>query len=71
MYDGSKTIDRGRVPPRRMSEAGLLRFSVGYYRGRHRVTCAWFADYDTARKFADDWRIAKPWLVIDVLQIFF
>lgn len=71
MYDKHKIIDHWRVPPLRTSEVGTLRFSVGYYRGRHRVTCAWFADYDAAQKFANDWRSFKPWLVIDILESFF
>lgn len=71
MYDKRKTIDHWRVPPLRTSEAGPLRFSVGYYRGRHRVTAAWFVDYATAQKFANDWRTLKPWLIIDILESFF
>lgn len=71
MYDKYKTIDKWRVPSPRMTAEGPLRFSVGFYRGRHRVTAAWFVDYDAAQQFANNWRALKPWLIIDILESFF
>lgn len=50
---------------------GPFRFSVGYYRGRKRITLAWFLEHNDAQEFAVRLRRDNPHYKIDVLQAFF
>lgn len=63
--------DFWRVPAKKIDGMRYYRFSVGYYRGKHRVVCAWFEDrvcaLDYAMRLAGD----KPYLKVDVVESLF
>lgn len=48
-----------------------FRFSVGYYRGRKRITLAWFSEHYDALNYAVRLRRDNPLYKIDVLQSIF
>lgn len=52
-------------------EGVLLRYSVGFYRGRHRTVIAWFQDFDEAMDFLERSRRDRPYLKYDLCQSLF
>lgn len=54
-----------------VSGEGTPRYSVGYYRGRRRVTIGWFMELETAECFAERMQVRFPWFRIDVLKSLF
>ena len=47
------------------------RYSVGAYRGRKRVTIAWFADESSANDYLTRCRRTNPYIKFDCLKSFF
>lgn len=52
-------------------EGRPLCYSVGFYRGRHRVTLAWFADFGAAKGYLSRIRASYPHLKADLLKSMF
>lgn len=47
------------------------KYSVGYYRGRHRVVIGWFMRLEDAERFSQRAQSRFPLYKIDVLKSFF
>lgn len=69
MFCSMDFFDHPRSCP--IVEGQPLRWSVGYYRGRRRVTFAWFADFDAASHYLQSMAASYPHLKIDLLNAFF
>lgn len=52
-------------------EGAPLRYSVAFYRGRHRTIIAWFHDYDNAMDFLKRSRCDNPHLKYDLYKSLF
>ena len=48
-----------------------LRYSVGFYRGRHRTVIAWFQDFDEAMHFLNRLRCTRPYIKYDLCKSMF
>lgn len=69
MYCNMDYFDRPKCCP--LVDGVPLRYSVGYYRGSHRVVVAWFADFDAAFDYLTRTRSRYPHYEVDLLQSIF
>jgi len=51
--------------------SSACRFSVGFYRGKHRVVIAWFADEQAAADYCRRCSLDRPYIKFDYLQSLF
>lgn len=52
-------------------EGAPLRYSVAFYRGRHRTVIAWFQDFDEAMDFLKRSRSDRPYIKYDLCKSMF